>query len=69
MTGHDPTRRHPPPGAGLFRPGDWVTHPAQPDWGRGQVQSVVGPRVTVSFEHAGKVLVNTLHVALQPDDP
>ena len=35
-----------------------VRHPARPDWGVGQVQSVVGARVTVNFEHAGKVLVN-----------
>lgn len=55
-------------GAGLFRPGDWVRHPEQPDWGRGQVQSVVGPRVTVTFEHAGKVLVNVLNAPLEPDE-
>jgi hypothetical protein len=30
------------------------------------VQSVIGPRVTVIFEHAGKVLVNIQHVALEP---
>ena len=39
-------------------------HPDQPDWGVGQVQSVVGDRVTVNFEHTGKVLVNTAVVAL-----
>jgi hypothetical protein len=43
-----------------------VVHPQQPEWGRGQVQSVVGARVTVTFEHAGKVLVNAHLVALQP---
>jgi len=53
---------------GHLRPGDWVQHPQHPEWGRGQVQSVVGPRVTVNFEHAGKVLVNTLHADLRPDD-
>ncbi len=42
-----------------LEPGQFVRHPAQPDWGLGQVQSVVGPRVTVTFENAGKVLVNT----------
>jgi len=52
--------------AGYLCPGDWVAHPQQPEWGVGQVQSVVGPRVTVNFEHVGKVLVNTAHVALQP---
>jgi transcription elongation factor GreA-like protein len=52
--------------AGFFCPGDWVVHPQQPEWGVGQVQSVVGPRVTVNFEQVGKVLVNTARVALQP---
>ncbi len=41
-----------------YEPGQRVRHPGQPDWGVGQVQSVVGERVTVNFENAGKVLVN-----------
>jgi len=40
-------------------PGDRVRHPDCPDWGAGQVQSVIGNRVTVNFEHAGKVLINS----------
>lgn len=28
-----------------------------PEWGEGQVQSVAGDRITVNFEHAGKVMV------------
>jgi transcription elongation factor GreA-like protein len=43
-----------------------VRHPGQPDWGVGQVQSVVGDRVTVNFEHAGKLLINTALVPLEP---
>lgn len=39
-------------------PGQRVRHPAQPEWGVGQVQSAVGERVTVNFEHAGKVVLN-----------
>lgn len=35
-----------------------VRHPAEPDWGLGQVQSAIGSRVTVNFEHAGKKLIN-----------
>jgi hypothetical protein len=46
----------------------WVRLPARPDWGDGQVQSVVGARVTVSFEHAGKILVNTQTAVLEPID-
>ncbi len=45
-------------GAGeRFEPGQWVRLPARPDWGLGQVQSVVGEKVTVNFEEAGKVVV------------
>lgn len=45
-------------------PGDFVRHPDQPDWGLGQVQSVIGNRTTVNFENAGKVTINTDVVAL-----
>ncbi len=48
----------------LIEPGMRVLHPDRPDWGVGQVQSAIGDRVTVNFEHAGKVLVNTAVVAL-----
>ena len=40
-----------------FEPGQWVRLPARPDWGMGQVQSVVGEKVTVNFEEAGKVVI------------
>ena len=45
-------------------PGDFVRHPDQPDWGLGQVQSVIGDRVTVNFENAGKVTINISVIAL-----
>lgn len=45
-------------------PGIWVRHPTREDWDCGQVQSVVGNRVTVNFEHAGKQLINADIVAL-----
>jgi Protein of unknown function (DUF3553) len=47
-------------------PGDFVRHPGQPDWGLGQVQSVIAGRVTVNFENAGKVTINTEVITLQP---
>lgn len=43
-----------------------VQHPQQPDWGLGQVQSNIGGRITVNFEHAGKVVINGEWVELQP---
>ncbi len=45
-------------------PGTLVRHPTEPDWGLGQVQSAIGPRITVNFEHRGKVLINGERVAL-----
>ena len=42
----------------LLTPGALVRHPQQPDWGLGQVQSVIGARVTVNFENAGKRTIN-----------
>ena len=54
-----------------FEPGQFVRHPQRLDWGIGQVQSAIGARVTVNFEHAGKVLVNAASVTLDrvgPDD-
>ncbi len=49
-------------------PGMFVRHPGRPDWGLGQVQSVIGARVTVNFENAGKLLINSDVVSLTPDD-
>ncbi|MHA1600589.1 MAG: DUF3553 domain-containing protein [Alphaproteobacteria bacterium] len=46
-------------------PGVFVRHPTKPDWGIGQVQSVIGQRITVNFEHAGKLLINGELVALE----
>ena len=46
--------------------GDFVTHPQKPDWGTGQVQSVIGSRITVNFEHAGKQLINAELISLTP---
>lgn len=50
-------------------PGMWVRHPDQPDWGLGQVQSVIGERVTVNFEDAGKVLINAAVIELEIVEP
>ncbi len=47
-----------------FSPGMLVSHPACPDWGRGQVQSAINSRVTVNFEHAGKKTIDTTVVTL-----
>ena len=49
-------------------PGMLVRHPERPDWGLGQVQSVVGARITVNFENAGKLLINGAVISLETVD-
>jgi len=50
----------------MFEPGSLVTHPHEQSWGLGQVQSVIGNRITVNFEHAGKRVINLAEVPLMP---
>lgn len=50
----------------ILEPGMLVRHPDQPDWGLGQVQSNIGNRITVNFEHAGKVVIDGRYVTLTP---
>lgn len=52
----------------IIEPGMRVRHPDRPEWGIGQVQSVVADRITVNFEHAGKVLINAAVVQLDIED-
>lgn len=51
----------------FLEPGNLVRHPGQPDWGLGQVQSVIGNKITVNFEHAGKVVIDGSRVELSPE--
>lgn len=46
-------------------PGALVWNPDAPEWGFGQIQSIIGYRVTVNFENAGKQLVNLEHARLE----
>ena len=48
----------------LLEPGQLVRHPCQPDWGLGQVQSNIDGRITVNFEHVGKVVIDGVQVSL-----
>lgn len=48
----------------ILEPGMLVRHPAQPDWGLGQVQSNIGGKITVNFEHAGKVVIDGTRIEL-----
>lgn len=42
-----------------------VRHPGEEGWGLGQVQSNVKGKVTVNFEHAGKVVIDATRVELR----
>ena len=48
----------------IYEPGILVQLGSQLDWGIGQVQSVLGEKVTVNFEHRGKVVLNIDRVEL-----
>lgn len=54
------------PGNALLSPGDFVRHPGRPDWGLGQVQSMIGHRITVNFENVGKLVIDGNAVELEP---
>ena len=48
-----------------FEPGDYVKNPANSEWGIGQVQSIIGNKVTVNFENNGKRVINIENVKLE----
>ena len=48
-----------------FEPGDYVKNPSNKDWGIGQVQSIIGNKVTVKFENCGKRVINVENVNLE----
>ena len=48
-----------------FEPGDYVKNPSNKDWGIGQVQSIIGNKVTVNFENCGKRVINIDNVNLE----
>ena len=48
-----------------FEPGDYVINPSNKDWGIGQVQSIIGKKVTVNFENYGKRVINIENVILE----
>jgi hypothetical protein len=50
----------------LLEPGMLVRNPDRPDWGLGQVQSNIGGKVTVNFEHEGKLVLDGSQVELVP---
>ena len=49
----------------LIEVGAIVRHENCPEWGLGQVQSVVGDRVTVNFENSGKIVMQGPEIPLE----
>ncbi len=50
----------------ILEPGMIVRHPGAPDWGEGQIQSIIGTRITVNFAESGKVVIDGARVVLVP---
>ena len=48
-----------------FEPGDYVVNPANKSWGIGQIQSIIGNKVTVNFENFGKQVINIEIISLE----
>ena len=48
-----------------LEPGDYVINPANKSWGIGQIQSIIGNKVTVNFENYGKRVINIENVILE----
>ena len=51
-----------------FEPGDFVKNLSNIDWGIGQVQSIIGNKVTINFENVGKQVMNIENVKLEKID-
>ena len=48
-----------------YEPGDKVQNPSNKEWGIGQVQSIIGNKVTVNFENFGKRVINVENIKLE----
>ncbi len=48
-----------------FEPGDKVINPLAKEWGIGQVQSIIKEKVTVNFQNAGKMVINSNNIELK----
>lgn len=53
----------------LIVPGMFVRHPTEHRLGLGRVQTVVGAKITVNFENAGKIIINGDVVELEVVSP
>ncbi len=48
-----------------YDPGDKVINPENKEWGIGQVQSIIGDKVTINFENVGKKVINIRKIKIE----
>ena len=48
-----------------YDPGDKVINPENKEWGIGQVQSIIGDKVTINFENVGKKVINIRKIKIK----
>tara|TARA_B100000123_G_scaffold269313_1_gene245196 strand:+ start:1207 stop:1380 length:174 start_codon:yes stop_codon:yes gene_type:complete len=48
-----------------LEPGDYVINPLNKSWGVGQIQSIIGKKVTVNFENFGKQVIDIEIITLE----
>ena len=48
-----------------LEPGNFVINPLPKSWGIGQVQSIIKNKATVSFQNAGKRVINLENINLE----
>lgn len=48
-----------------FEPGDYVINPNNKVWGIGQVQSIIGNKITANFQNCGKRVINSDIIMLE----
>ena len=46
-------------------PGVYVVNENQDNWGIGQIQSSIGGKITINFEHVGKKVINAKKIKLK----
>ena len=48
-----------------LEPGDYVINPLNKSWGVGQIQSIIGKKITVNFENFGKQVIDIEIITLE----
>ena len=48
-----------------LEPGDKVYNTKNKDWGIGQIQSIIGDKITVNFQNVGKKVIYAENIKLE----